>query len=80
MAKLADSMDSEKARQKQLLADRIAERKKQKESSLKQKHGVEMEQELVKQRKQRDELSEKQVRVWEKLVRDRLYPGKTCRD
>ena len=63
MAKLIESMDNEKSRQKNALADRIAERRRQKETSLKQKHDVEMDQELVNQRKQRDDLNEKQVRV-----------------
>ena len=58
---LSQSMDEEKARQRQAIADRIAKRRQQKEESLKQLHGSEMKQELLKQRAERDSLADKQV-------------------
>ena len=61
METLSQSMDEEKARQRQAIADRIAKRRQQKEESLKQLHGAEMKQELLKQRAERDAFADKQV-------------------
>lgn len=62
MEHLSQSMDEEKNRQRAAIAERIAKRKEQKGESLKQMHSAEMKQELLKQRAERDELADKQVR------------------
>ena len=61
MDKLSQSMDVEKDRQKATLAERIAEKRKQHQERVKQKHNVEMTQEMLAQKVERDELSNKQV-------------------
>lgn len=54
-------MDKERDRQRQAIADRLNDRRKQKESTLKQKHLVVIEKEQLNARAEREALADNQV-------------------
>ena len=58
---LERNMDSEKQRQISTLQDKIAERKRKRETALAAKHEAEMSKELMKQQQERNKLESQQV-------------------
>ena len=65
-AELEKNYESERERQRKSLKDKLASRRKVKESRLAEQHQLQINKELMKQQQQRDELNQKQAQEVEK--------------